>query len=202
MPLVNPVPVFNFNVFLLDAKPFPSSASEALTALGSLAVSVGKSVLFGSFSEVTGLSADMELEEYREGGWNRGPHRFMKWGKYPNIVLKRGVTFNTDIWDWYYQVLYGSNAPIRKNGVIVLNDRGGLVPGGTGSPIPLPLLDRTPVSVWFFSNGLPEKLQGPGLNAKSNELSIETLEIAHEWLVRVGPGMIPGVGETLSQFGV
>ena len=202
MAIVNPVPVFDFNVFLFDAKPFPSTLGEGLAALGSLAIGVGKAVLFGSFSEVTGLTAEIDVEEYREGGLNRGPHRLAKWGKYPNIVLKRGVTFNTDIWDWYYQVLYGTDAPIRKNGVIVLSDRGGVVPGGTGLPVPIPVLDRTPVSVWFFSNGLPAKLQGPGLNAKSNEISIETLEISHEWLVRIGPAMIPGVGETLAAFGV
>src|SRR5271157_1520908 len=43
-------------------------------------------------------------------------------------------------------------------------------------------LTRLPIAIWSFSNGLPEKLQGPGLNAKSNEIAIETLEIAHEGL--------------------
>jgi phage tail-like protein len=201
MPLTNPAPAFNFTVFLFDAKPI-SSASDALAALGSLAIGVGKAVLFGSFSEVNGLTTELESEEYREGGLNRGPHRFLKWGKYPRLVLKRGVTFNTDLWDWAYQVLYGSQAPIRKHGVIVLNDRGGLLPGGTGLSVPIPVLDRTPVGVWFFSNGFPEKLDGPGLNAKSNEIAIESLEISHEWLVRVGPAMIPGAGETLTRVGL
>jgi phage tail-like protein len=201
MPLMNPAPVFNFNVWLFDAKPLDST-SDVLSAIGGAALGIGKSMLFGTFSDVTGLSPEIESEEYREGGLNRGPRRFLKWGKYPTLSLKRGVTFNTDLWDWAYQVLYGSKAPIRKNGIVVLNDRGGLVPGGAGLPVPLPVLDRTPIAVGYFSNGFPEKLQGPSLNAKSNEIAIESLDITHEWLVRVGPGMIPGVGETLAGVGL
>jgi phage tail-like protein len=97
MSLVNPVPVFDFTVILMDATPG----------------SGGTALLTGSFAEVTGLNAEMETEEYREGGLNAGPHKFTKWGKYPNLVCKRGVTPNTYIWDWYYQVLYGDQSVLR-----------------------------------------------------------------------------------------
>jgi phage tail-like protein len=203
MPLMNPVPGFNFTVVLLDAKPI-TGAADVLLALGGLAVGIAKTLLFGTFSEVSGLNGEMETEEYREGGRNSGPHKFIKWGKYPNLVLKRGVTFNTDIWDWYYQVLYGSKAPLRKNGFILLSDRGTGITAATGGPtaLGLPVLDKLPIAIWFFQNGLPEKLQGPGLNAKTNEIAIETLEIVHEGLVRIGPAMIPGVGDALASVGV
>jgi phage tail-like protein len=199
MPLTNPVPVFSFTVILTDVAP-PGGPADALSGLGGLAVSVAKAVLTGSFSEVSGLNAEFDTEEYREGGRNNAPLKFVKWGKYPNIVFKRGVTFNTDLWDWYHQVLYGSDAPLRKNGIIMLTDRGGgpssLAGGPTG--LGLPVIDKLPVAVWMFSNGLPEKLQGPGLNAKTNEIAVETLEIAHEGLIRVGPSMVPGAGDVLS----
>jgi phage tail-like protein len=202
MPLVNPVPVFNFTVVLLDAQPPSGLGAVAGAALGA-AASVAKALLTGTFSEVSGLNAEMESEEYREGGLNTGPHKFVKWGKYPNLVFKRGVTFNTDLWDWYYQALYGPGPPPRKNGIVVLADRAGGASSLAGGPTPLglPGLDRLPVAVWFFNNGLPEKLQGPPLNAKNNEIAVETLEIVHEGLVRVGPGMIPGVGAALSAVG-
>ena len=95
-------------------------------------------------------------------------------------------------------------APKRKNGFILLTDRGTGVSAAFGGPtsLGLPLLDKLPIAVWFFQNGLPEKLQGPGLNAKTNEIAIETLEIAHEGLVRLGPAMIPGVGDALAGLGV
>ncbi|MCG6970891.1 MAG: phage tail protein [Gammaproteobacteria bacterium] len=206
MPLLNPVPAFNFTVFMFDAKEnlFPQTGAEWGMALGSLAIGVGKTLLYGSFSEVTGLNAELEIEEYHEGGNNIAPLQLMKWGRYPNVVLKRGVTPNTDIWDWSYQVLYGSKAPIRKNGFILLNDRGGGILGAAdkSTGFNLPGLDLTPIALWYFRNGLPEKLQGPSLNAAGNDIAIESLEISHEGLVRIGPAMIPGIGETLTQLGI
>ncbi len=204
MSVLNPVPVFNFSIFLIDAKPFGSTAAEIATTLGGFAIGVGKTLLFGSFSEASGLNAEIETETYREGGLNTGPHKFLKWGNYPNVVLKRGVTLNTDLWDWYYQVLYGSRDLVRKNGLILLTDRGlGLSALGDGpTPLGLPVIDKLPIAAWYFRNGLPEKLQGPGLNGKSNEIAIETLEIAHEGLVRIGPGMIPGAADVVGSLGL
>jgi phage tail-like protein len=203
MPLVNPVPVFNFTVVLLDAKPLSGLGGVGTAALGAVA-GVAKALLTGTFSEVSGLNAEVETEEYREGGRNGGPHKFVKWGKYPNLVFKRGVTPNTDLWDWYYQALYGIGPTPRKNGIVLLTDRGGGASALAGGPTPLglPGLDKLPIAVWFFDNGLPEKLQGPALNAKSNEIAVETLEIAHEGLVRVGPGLVPGVGSALTAVGL
>jgi len=201
MPLLNPVPVFDFNVFMLDAKP---DSSFGLTDLVGAGVGLAKSAIFGSFAEVSGLNAEMETEEYREGGNNTGPHKFIKWGKYPNLVFKRGVTPNADIWDWYYTVLYRTRNPVRKNGTIVLTDRGSGVSSLFGGPTPLglPGIDRLPVAIWLFRNALPERLQGPQLNAKGNEIAIETLELAHEGLYRLGPAVIPGVGDALASVGL
>lgn len=201
MALLNPTPGFNFHVFLFDVKEslLPKSLGEAAMSLGSLAIGVGKGVLFGSFSEVSGLNAEIEIEEYREGGSNAGPLRFAKWGRYPNLSFKRGVTFNTDLWDWSYQVLHGSKAPIRKNGLVLLN---GHSLGLTNTSFNLPGLDTIPVALWFFRSGLPEKLIGPTLNAKTNEIAVESLEIAHQGLIRIGPGLIPGIGETVTQLGL
>ena len=178
----------------------PQSLGEVANSALSLGIGLGVGALFGSFSEVNGLTAQVETEEYREGGRNVGPYKFMKWGKYPNVSLKRGVTFNTDIWDWYYQVLNGSKAPLRKHGIIILNDRGGGITNNA-SGLQIPILDRLPEAVWFFSNGLPEKLDGPPLKGNGNEIAIEGLEIAHEGLIRVGPALIPGVGEVLTSVG-
>jgi len=191
MPLVNPVPAFDFSVVLLDAKPL---SDTSLTDVVGFVSGIGKAFVFGSFSEASGLNAELEIEEYREGGNNTGPHKFLKWGRYSNLVFRRGVTFNPDLWDWYYATLYKSKDPVRKNGLVVLTDRGAGVSSLAGGPTPLglPLVDRLPAAVWFFRNGLPEKLQGPSLHAKNNEIAIETLEIVHEGLYRLGPSMLPG----------
>ena len=182
MALVNPSPAFAFSVLLLDADPNASALVSDLVGAG---VALASAAILGSFSEVTGLNAGMETEEYREGGYNTAPRKFVKWGKYPNVVLKRGVTPNSDIWDWYYTTLYGNQNPTRKNGIITLNDRGG-----------------GPVAVWFVRNALPETLQGPQLNGKSNEVAIEALELVHEGFYRLGPAMLPGLGDVAASISV
>lgn len=53
----------------------------------------------------------------------------------------------------------------RRNGSIILLDD-----------------QRTEVIRWNFREGWPCKWQGPGLNAKNEEVAIELLEIAHEGL--------------------
>lgn len=203
MPLMNPVPVFDFSVFMMDAKP-DSGFSVSLSDLPGALSGVAKSVIFGSFCEASGLNAELETEEYREGGNNTGPRRFIKWGRYPTLVFKRGVTMNTDLWDWYYTVLYKSGNPLRKNGIILLTDRGSGVSALSGGPtsLGLPGVDRLPIAVWYFRNALPVKLQGPGLNAKSSEIAIETLELAHEALYRMGPTMVPGIGDVADAIGL
>jgi phage tail-like protein len=41
-----------------------------------------------------------------------------------------------------------------------------------------------PVTRWNFKNAWPCKYEGPKLNAKGNEVAIETLELACEWIER------------------
>ena len=193
--ITNPVPIFDFTVFLMDADPIRPDA-DVPVGIGATAGGGSKTIITGSFSEVSGLNAELETEEYREGGRNSGPHKFVKWGKFPNLVFKRGMTSNTALWDWYFQVLYGEKEMLRKHGLIVLSDRGAGPPARAGAG--LPPIDRQPAAMWSFRNGLPEKLQGPGLNAKNNEIAIETLEIAHEGLIRLGSGAVPGGSDAAS----
>ena len=86
--------------------------------------------------------------------------------KYSNIVLKWGVT--TDVQLWTVAPTTSSRATIaRKNGSIVLLDRAG-----------------KEQARWNFFDAWPSKWTGPSLTAKGNDVAIETLELAHEGLVR------------------
>jgi len=116
-----------------------------------------------SFSEATGLEADVNVIEYRTGSEPNVVRKFPGLQKFPNIVLKRGITGDLALWQWMKSVLDGQT--IRTNGSIILLDE-----------------SRQPVLRWRFLRGFPCKLVGPTLNAKSNEIAIETLEIAHEGL--------------------
>jgi phage tail-like protein len=126
----------------------------------------------GGFQECTGLDIEMDVQELIEGGRNDSTVRLVGRGKYSNIVLKRGMLFPdngtvySELWGWLQSILAGVRPVARYNGIIeVLSaDR------------------RDTVATWTFDRGLPSKIAGPQLNAKTGEIAIEELTIAHEGL--------------------
>jgi phage tail-like protein len=115
------------------------------------------------FSEVSGLTTDTNVFEYREGDEVTTVRKLPGLMKYTNIVLKRGYTQDKSLWNWRKQVIDGTTQ--RKTGSITLLDEA-----------------RKPALRWNFTAGWPAKWEGPGMNGKTSEVAIETLEIAHEGL--------------------
>jgi|SRR5580704_1369518 phage tail-like protein len=119
----------------------------------------------GGFSEVSGLEIDIEVQQYREGGVNGFIHQRAGPAKYPsNLIFKRGVTDSKVLWNWYWDVVQGTIN--RKNVSVLLMDESGE--------------ERLR---WNFEQAYPVKWAGPGLHAGSNEVAIETLELAHKGLI-------------------
>ena len=116
------------------------------------------------FSECSGLVAETEIIDYRNGDEDITRRRLPGLKKYNNIVLKRGFTNTKDLWNWRKTVMDGKTQ--RQSGSIVLLDEA-----------------RQPALRWNFSEGWAAKLEGPTMNAKNNEVAIETLEIVHESLL-------------------
>jgi phage tail-like protein len=199
-PPFQPALTFNFAVLLWDVQGPASWGIEVdnrnADIAGGLVANLSQ-MLLGGFAEASGLNAELEVETYQEGGNNVAPLRFAKVGKYPNLVLKRGVTTRTDLWDWHLQVLEGAAPMTRKSGLVILFDRGG---PGAGN-LALAGLPRTPIAAWYVSKAIPERVQGPQLDAKSNNVAIETLELSHQGLNRVSLSMIPGAADLGSAVG-
>jgi phage tail-like protein len=119
--------------------------------------------VIGQFSEVTGLSLEYEVFEYQEGGEDRYVHKLRGRLKYPNLVLKRGVTQEEALLKWFFQ-----RTDRRRRGTVKLTLLGD---------------DGKPVRLWSFAGAFPVKWQGPSFNARSTNIATETLEIAHQGLV-------------------
>lgn len=192
-PLVQPVLKINFFVTMWDTPSSNTGIGGALATAGTAILNTAIPFLAGGFSKIEGLDAEVELESYHPGGDTSSEHRFFKYGKYPKIVLKRGVTFNTDIWDWHHQVITGERKT-RKSGTIILLDSKKFfdVPG-----VALPF-EHFPVAAWTFHNALPIKLGGPVLDAKEGEgdaVAIETLELHADKVERLSLSLIPGVAD-------
>jgi phage tail-like protein len=114
------------------------------------------------FRECSGLSFNTDPVEYREG--TDVPLHVRKLTglrKFANIVLKRGFTQSDVLWTWYKNVLNGKAD--RRNGAIVLRDE-----------------EHKDVLRWNFENGWICKWEGPMLNATSNDVAIENIEICVE----------------------
>jgi len=117
------------------------------------------------FTEVTGLTIENELIEYREG--NSPEYSKIKMPgmrKYGNITLKRGsFKGDNEFYNWSNTTTL-SNIQRRDLTVSLLNE------------------NHEPVIVWKIKNAWPVKLQSADLKSDANEVAIETLELAHEGL--------------------
>jgi phage tail-like protein len=119
-----------------------------------------------SFIECTGLEATTEVIETREGGNNTTMAKLPGKTSYSDITLKWGLTASDELWRWRQDVIDGSVT--RRNGSIVVYD----------------LANKAEMARWNFVAAWPTKWDGPSLNAKGNDIAIETLVLAHEGITR------------------
>jgi phage tail-like protein len=117
-----------------------------------------------AFKSVTGLAAEAEVIEYREGSDPVSSSRKLPGRvRYPNVRLSRGLTTSRDLWDWWETVANGTVE--RRNVAITLLDD-----------------SRTPVLRWLLREAWVAKFEAPEFDASKNEVAIETIELAHERL--------------------
>lgn len=117
------------------------------------------------FRECSGLNSTQDAIEYREGNEALTTRKLPGLVKYSNISLKWGITDDAELWAWRNKVVSGKIE--RRNGSIILLD-------DTGAE----------KVRWNFREAWPTKWTGPSFNATGNDIAIETLEIAHEGLVK------------------
>jgi phage tail-like protein len=121
-------------------------------------------ITVGAFSDVSGLSSDSAVVEYREGT-DRQLHvqKSMGLAIFTNITAKRGCAGNRELWNWRNNIVNG--IPDRRNGAIILMDE-----------------ERNDVLRWEFEGGWIKKIDGPTFNAKGNDMAMESVEIVIESL--------------------
>lgn len=124
----------------------------------------------GYFTECSGLGSEQEIIEHKVVSQN-GQEVMMKIPgrlKWEDITLKRGITSSMDIWNWRKQVEDGDVDAARRNGSVKMYDQ-----------------HLNTVAQWDFENAWPVKVSGPQPKADSNEIGVEELVIAHEYIRRV-----------------
>ena len=115
------------------------------------------------FTEVSGLTQDGDVIEYREG--NSPEYSKIKMPglrKYPNVVLKRGtVSGDADFFTWI-NTINGSNVERRTVTISLLDETG------------------TALFTWSVINAWPINVKYTDLKGDANEVAIETLELVNE----------------------
>lgn len=124
----------------------------------------------GYFRSVSGLKSEAEVFTVQEGGVNEYEKKLIGRTKHPNLVLKQGFA-DAKFWKWRQEFTSSDKKSkiTRFSGTIVQ-----LGPGGKE------------VHTWKFEKGWICKWEGPDFDASKNEISVETIEIAHEGLTLVG----------------
>ena len=117
---------------------------------------------FGGFSDVSGISSEITIAEYRNGNEKENHVRKIP-GMHKNsdITLKRGLINSKTLWDWIKQV--------RTEGVA----------GQKGVSVTLLDEARNPVQTWVFRGVVPMKYSGPTLAAKGGgDVAMEELTLS------------------------
>jgi phage tail-like protein len=113
----------------------------------------------GFFTQVQGVSAQVDVLEYPEGGRNDMIHKLPSRIKQGNITLKRGMTKENALLAWVQKSVVKAEP---TNMSLTLYD-------STGKKI----------QAWSFAQAYPVKWTASDANSGGNEIMTETLEIAH-----------------------
>lgn len=116
-----------------------------------------------AFSEVSGLSAELNVIEYRAGNSKEfAPIKMPGLKKFGNVTLKRGaLPKDNSLFDWFNKAQL--NTTERRNVVISLLDE-----------------QHEPVITWKLQNAFPVKIDNGNYNSKSNDVLLESVVLAVE----------------------
>lgn len=118
------------------------------------------------FSECTGFDRSIDAIDYRQGSEPARARKLPGLAKYGNVILERGLTDSTELYDWHRQIVNGDQ--VRKNVAIVVVDEQG-----------------SEQARFEILEAWPCKYDSTELDAKSNDVGVETLELCNEGVNRV-----------------
>lgn len=151
----------------------PSAADAEYSPFAGSFVVTLDGVEVGSFREVSGLSAEVEVHPLAEGGNNRYVHQLPGRLSWPHIVLKRGVVRSDALFQWFLTAsehgLASTEHDPRVSGALTRQTAAITVHDPTGEPV------RT----WNLQDAFPVRWTGPTLATTASDIAVEELELAH-----------------------
>ncbi len=126
----------------------------------------GRPICDAEFSEVSGLEISLAPKTLREGGNNRHPIHLVGPISYGQLTLKRGMTTDFGLWEWFEAVQRDDGLGLRVSGEVAMKAADG----------------QTDQVRFVLTGCLPIKLKVPNLTAKDGQIAIEEMQIAYEGL--------------------
>jgi phage tail-like protein len=115
------------------------------------------------FTEVGGLSVELGTEEIAEGGENRFIQKYPTRAKYPELTLKRGMLVASEVLTWMRRAIQDLDVQPKNVDVKLLNE------------------NHEPLLTWHLVNAYPTKWTVSDLNASSNAVVIESLQLYYQY---------------------
>lgn len=114
------------------------------------------------FREVAGLTMELEEETFNEGGENRFSHKLPVRGRYPDLVLKRGLLTSTGVRGWVEDAVQNLIIQPTTLWVTLLNDA------------------HDPLQTYTVTGAWPKKWSVSDFSAETSDVVIETLDLAYQ----------------------
>lgn len=124
-------------------------------------------VEIGTFLEVNGLKVSAEPATFTEGGQNQFTHQRPGRMTWPNITLKRGITQNNELFEWFSKTSgdgyagEGNTVSLTSAAITLIDEKG------------------DPLRSWAFDRAFPVRWDGPDFSVGAGEVPSEQLEMAH-----------------------
>jgi phage tail-like protein len=120
----------------------------------------------GRFTSVSGLKMQVEVESYIEGGVNGFEHKLPGRVTWENLVFKRGVTVDDNLFNWF-NLTVGTGF-----------DKENSVARATCAVTMLSAAGKR-LRSWNIIDAFPVRWSGPDFSAEAEEVPVEELEVAH-----------------------
>lgn len=115
------------------------------------------------FQSVSGLTAELDVEELAEGGENRFKHTLPVKSKYSNLVLKRGIVIDSKLIDWCKKAIEDFEFKPIDLTIKLLNE------------------NHEPLLSWSVVNAIPVKWEVDEFNAMESKVMVESLELKYNY---------------------
>ena len=144
--------------------PYTAFRFEVILDLDEPPPGVTNPVCNASFAECDGLDMSLEPKTVREGGNNQEQIHLKGPVSYSQLTLRRGMTANLHLWNWFEAAAQPGKVPTAQGQVIMLDAAG------------------TPRIIFLLRNCMPARMRGPTLNARDGLIAIEEMQLVYDRL--------------------